>query len=597
MLIRNETALNKVEFYYIYIYMCAIIGQVGEVIDKNKFERARDIMTNRGPDNCGAFYDDRAQLALGHRRLSILDLSSAGKQPMLSADGKYAIVFNGEIFNFLELKKILSKHAFHTNTDTEVLLAAYAEWGSECLDRLNGQFAFAIYDIQTNEVFCARDRLGILPLYYSINNGVLKFASEIKALLAMGIPAVVNDRIIFEYLRFNAYDHSDETFFEGIRRLPPGHYAIWKGGNFKIKPYWDLASMANREQENIEPSEASKKHMLDKFYTLMTSAIKIRFRSDVPVGLNLSSGLDSMSMLFFTTKNIGNVRMFSAGLNDPKYDETEYLKNLLDEFQRRRLTTSQLTPEKVWPLIQELLSVQDEPYGGLSTISYFNLYKETGMPGVTVLLEGQGMDEILGGYRYYQENGTAQNFSQDLTREGAADAIAPDFARRFGNNELIFPRPFRSGLLNLQYRDLRYTKLPRVLRFNDHINLAFSKELRPPYLDHRLVEFCFFLPAKFKIDGERRKVLLRDAMKGIVPEVDRSKAKVFFGAFQTDWLRKYFKKEIYELLDSDSFRNRPYWDYKKVREKADRFFAGEGDNSFFLWQWLNLEIWLRKYID
>lgn len=573
--------------------MCAIIGQIGGVLDKGQFEKARDVMEKRGPDGKGAFYDEENAVALGHRRLSILDLSTAAAQPMVSPDGRYQIVFNGEIFNFLELRKELPEYSFKTNSDTEVLLAAYAKWGPKCLDRLNGQFAFAIYDTKTGEIFCARDRLGILPFYYSLEGGAFRFASEIKALLALGVPAEANDRTIFEYLRYNAYDHSEETFFDGVKRLSPGHYAIWKNGKLEIRTYWDLAAMKVEEgkYEKISEGEA-----IGRFKELLESAIRLRFRSDVPVGLNLSSGLDSMSMLFFTNATIGKVHMFSAGLNDERYDEAGYLKKLLDAEQRRLLTTSQLIPEKVWPLAEKLNAIEDEPYGGLSTINYLNLYEETGMPGVTVLLEGQGVDEILGGYRYYQEGGADQDFSQDLTREGAADAIAPDFAAKF-SGALRFPRPFRSGLLNLQYRDLRYTKLPRVLRFNDHINLAYSKELRPPYLDHRLVEFCFFLPAKFKIDGERRKVLLRDTMKGVVPEADRSRAKVFFGAFQTDWLRRYFKKEVYEIIESDSFRSRPYWDYNKVKERADRFFAGEGDNSFFIWQWINLEMWLRKFID
>ena len=572
--------------------MCAIIGQVGGVLDKKRFEQARDIMTKRGPDDYGVFYDEKNSLALGHRRLSILDLSAAGKQPMESHDGRYKVIFNGEIFNFPELKKTLSKYEFKTNTDTEVLLAAYEEWGPKCLDRFNGQFAFAIYDTKTGDIFCARDRLGILPFYYSLDGGAFRFASEIKALLALGVPAKANDRIIYEYLRYSAYDHSDDTFFDGIKRLPPGHYAVWKKGELNIQKYWDLASMTKAEG----PGSLKDGEAIARFNDLMGDAIRLRFRSDVPVGLNLSSGLDSMSMLFFTNKTQGALDLFSAGLNDSRYDEAEYLKNLLDSNQRKRLRTSVLTPEKVWPLAEKLNRIEDEPYGGLSSINYLNLYEETGMPGVAVLLEGQGVDEILGGYRYYQEDGSEQDFSQDLTREGAADVIAPDFAKRFPE-PLTFPKPFKSNLLNLQYRDLRYTKLPRVLRFNDHINLAYSKELRPPYLDHRLVEFCFFLPAKYKIDGDRRKVLLRDAMKGIVPDADRSRGKVFFGAFQTEWLRRYFKKEVYAILESDSFKGRPYWNHKKVMEKADKFFAGDGDNSFFLWQWINLEMWLREYID
>src|SRR3989344_2027704 len=227
--------------------MCAIIGQVGGKLDKRRFEEARDVMKKRGPDDHGVFYDEKRGVALGHRRLSILDLSASGKQPMESADGRHVVVFNGEIFNFLELKKTLSKYVFRTNTDTEVLLAAYAGGGAECLNRLNGQFAFALYDKKTGEVFCARDRLGILPFYYFLEGGAFRFASEIKALLALGIPAKANDRIIYEYLRYSAYDHSEDTFFSGIKRLPPGHYAIWSNNSLSIRKYWDLASLKDNE--------------------------------------------------------------------------------------------------------------------------------------------------------------------------------------------------------------------------------------------------------------------------------------------------------------------------------------------------------------
>ena len=574
--------------------MCAIIGQAGGVLDKEKFVQARDSMVSRGPDDFGSYYNEKNAVALGHRRLSIIDLSSLGKQPMFSHDGRYVIVFNGEIFNFIELRNELKSYSFRTKTDTEVLLAAYSKWGKACLSKLNGQFAFAIYDTKNEELFCARDHLGIKPFYYAIQDGKFLFASEIKALLVLGVKAKPNDKIIFEYLRYSFYDHSEDTFFAGIKKLMPGQYGVWKDGAFKIEPYWDLAKIKDREgeQEKLPHEEA-----IELFKTLMADAIRLQFRSDVPVGLNLSSGLDSMSMLFFANTAIGGaIRLFSAGLSDPRYDESNYLKELLAERQKKFLYTSTLIPEKVWPLADKLMEIQDEPYGGLSTIHYLNLYEETRIPGVKVLLEGQGVDEILGGYRYYNVDQSRQSFSQDMTKEGASDVLSGSFAD-FQGNKLNFPRPFKSPLLNDQYRDLRYTKLPRVLRFNDHISLAYSRELRVPYLDYRLVEFCFFLPAKFKIDGDRRKVLLRDAMKGIVPEVDRSRSKVFFGDFPTDWLRKYFKKQVYEFIDSQSFKSRPYWDYPKIKERVDGFFAGKGDNSFFLWQWLNLEMWFRKYMD
>jgi len=575
--------------------MCGIIGQFGGKVNKKQFIHARDLLTNRGPDDCGVYYDDKNGAALGHRRLSIIDLSSNGRQPMVSDDGRYVIIFNGEIFNFIELRKELKDYPFKTKTDTEILLAAFIKWGPQCLNKLNGQFAFAIYDIRTNELFCARDRLGIKPFYYAIRNGQFLFASEIKSLLALGISPQPNDKIIFEYLQHSFYDHSEDTFFSGIKRLMPGQFAIWKNGKLKTATYWDLANMRDREGQY---DDLSYGEAVELFKTLMADAIRLRFRSDVPVGLNLSSGLDSMSMLFFATTIVGgNIHLFSSGLNDMRYDETRHLNELLSATQKSFLHQSNLTPEKAWLLKDKLLEIQDEPYGGLSTIHYLNLYDETRIPGVTVLLEGQGMDEILAGYAYYKNNNLIRNVSQDMTKEGAPEVLNSDFTKEFQSKITQFEKPFSSPLLNMQYRDIRYTKLPRVLRFNDHISLAYSKELRVPYLDHRLVEFCLFLPKQFKIDGNRHKVLLRDAMKGVVPTENKDKPKVFFGAFQTEWLRKYFKKEVYGLIDAPSFKGRPYWNHGKIKEKVDDFFTGKGDNSFFLWQWLNLEMWLRKYID
>lgn len=575
--------------------MCAIIAQCGGKLNKSRFILARDLMKKRGPDDAGVFYNDAQSVALGHRRLSIIDLSSAGKQPMQSADKRYTIIFNGEIFNFLELKKELPDYHFRTETDTEVLLAAYATWGPACLKKLNGQFAFAIYDSHKKELFFARDHFGIKPLYYSTQNSSLTLASEIKALLALGVPAVPNDRVIYEFLRYSWYDHSQDTFFQGIKRLSPGQYAIWRKNSLTIKTYWDLADMRDREGQSDHLTEGKA---IELFKALMSDAIRLQFRSDVPVGMTLSSGLDSMSMLFFANSVMGSdIRLYSAGLSDPRYDEVCQLKEWLSARQKKFLTTSVLTPERVWPLAEKLLRVQDEPYGGLSTINYFNLYDKTHIPGVTVLLEGQGADEILGGYKYYQLGHRRGNLSQDMTKEGAPAAIPASLNERFGKHQSVFPAPFKSPLLNMQYKDLRYIKMPRVLRFNDHISLAYSKELRVPYLDYRLAEFCFFLPKKFKLRGDSQKVLLRDAMAGIVPAPSKNKPKIFFGAFQTDWFRKYFKKEVFKILDSPSFKNRPYWNAEEARKMAERFFQGEGSNSFFLWQWINLEMWLRQYID
>lgn len=577
--------------------MCAIIGQVGGIIEKDRFILARDLMKNRGPNDCGVFFDGKNSVALGHRRLSIIDLSSSGHQPMFSKDGRYVITYNGEIFNFIELKKELKDYKFISGSDTEVLLAAYLEWGKDFLNKLNGQFAFAIYDIQKNSLFCARDHFGIKPFFYSIKEGSFLFASEIKALLALGIKSEPDEKNIFEYLNYGFYDHNENTFFKNIKRLGPGEYCIWQDSKLEKKSYWRLDQKKENEGKynSITNEEAE-----EKFKSLLIDSIKLQFRSDVPVGLTLSSGVDSLGLLYFSESNFGkNLHLFSSGLADDKFDETRILDEILLPHQRANLAKTFLTSDKVWKLADKLLEIQDEPYGGFSTIHYFNLYQETKIAGVTVLLEGQGMDEILAGYDSYKNlKNNSGNFTQDMTDEKGPDILDNDFKNRFINTNVIFDKPFRSELLNAQYRDIYYTKLQRVLRFNDHISLAFGKELRLPYLDYHLVDFCFFLPDRLKISGNKQKVLLRNIAEDFNFLEKPNEQKFFFGSFQTEWMRDKFQKEIYEILNSESFKKRGYWDYEKVKNETRNLFSNKNKkSSFFLWQCINLEMWFRKFID
>lgn len=610
--------------------MCAIIGYLNKTIDRQTFLAARDAMTHRGPDDAGLYYDQQKKVALGHRRLSIIDLSSAGKQPMFSSDGRYVIIFNGEIFNYLELKQELKDYHWQSTSDTEVLLAAFIRWGEQCLNKLNGQFAFAIYDTLTERLFCARDPLGIKPFFYFNQRGALAFASEIKALLKLNFTPVANETIIYDYLKTGLYDHTDETFFQGIKSLPSGSFAIWENNQLTITKYWDLADLANKQVVYNDEAAA-----VDHFRFLIKDALRLQFRSDVPVGLNLSSGLDSNSLYYFA-KNIyqSDLNIFTGGISDKRYDEVGLLETRLNASERQWWHKSQLTPEKVIPLTDEVLSFEDQPYGGMPTLLYYNIYKEAGLENVKVLLEGQGVDEILAGYNYYLpayyrdalfsgqwsilrqyfKGGSGSfwtkltNFwdliniserrSQDLTKETNRVILRRDFADRFQDRRGdVFPNPFSSHLLNNQYRDIKHTKLPRTLRFNDHISMHLSKELRVPYLDKRLVEFCFFLPARLKINQGQRKFVLKKAMADYLPEAVSSSSKTTFGAFQTDWFRQYFKESTYQLINSDSFASRPYFDYQAVRRTVDNFFQGQGDNSFFLWQLINLELWLRAFID
>lgn len=576
--------------------MCGIIGAVGDLPSKKRFIHIRDTLSHRGPDDADLYYDTKTGVALGHRRLSIIDLSVAGKQPMWSPDKRYAVVFNGEIFNYRELKDELKhSYTFVTNTDTEVLLASYIVWKERALQKLNGEFAFAIWDTETKILFCARDRLGVKPFFYTTHNSTFYFSSEIKGFLAFpGITPKVNDAIVYDYLAHGYYDHTEQTFFKGIKSLPSGHTLTYHKGKLTMKSYWDLA-MVRQETFSIPKKDAEK-----RFLELFEDSIRLRLRSDVPVGVNLSSGIDSAAILFFAEKSFGKqLHTFSMCSKDSDFNECAFIKPTLSKEQLALWHTHTLSPENVSQLMSEVLAVQDEPYGGIPTMAYYKLAQLTKEAGVTVILEGQGGDEIFGGYRYYRPEFLKHNvggMSQDTTTEVNTFVLRDGFRNGAGTS-IEFQKPFASPLLNAQYRDLKYTKLPRVLRFNDRLSMAFGREYREPYLDHRLVEFCFFLPDELKIQGTEQKVLLRNAMKHTVPNLTTKRPKKTFGALQTPWFRKYLQKEIIGILSSESFGRRPYWDQIKVLEMANKFFNGEGDNSFYIWQWVNLELWLRAYID
>ena len=592
--------------------MCAIIGALGEHLPpEEQFIKARDTMTHRGPDDAGVYYASKEGIALGHRRLSIIDLSSLGKQPFVSNDKRFILTYNGEIYNYVELKKELAAYYdFRTKTDTEVLLAAYIQWGEQCLQKLHGMFAFAIWDTKEKILFCARDRLGIKPFFYHYDGDTFVFASEIKALLASGIRPALNERIVFDYLYYGFYDYSEETFFDGVKTLPGGSFLKLQGKVLAIKKYWDLAY----RRDDVE--EISMENAEEKFKALLADSIKLHFRSDVPVGLGLSSGLDSNTLLYYSEEVTGHtMHTFSECLASNEYNECLLIDEYLNKTQKKLWHRKALDADELFAFADEENKIQDQPYGGIPTIANTKRYEEAKNFDAKVLLEGEGLDEILGGYRYYRDeyekdvaHGTdgrgekrgAQkmvSYGQDMTPAVERNVLNAGFVTTYTDAGLSFKAPFRSHLLNAQYRDIMYTKMPRVLRFKDHASMVYGREVRVPFLDHRFVEFCFFLPPHLKIQKQTQKVLLRKVMKEYIPDIVRGRDKKAFGAVQTEWMRTHYRREISSLLSSRSFKKRPYWNHAALAEKVGRFFEGEGGNSFFIWQCINLELWLRKFID
>src|SRR3989344_4053409 len=306
--------------------MCGIAGIVtkeGMKPSPQKIKAMAAALAHRGPDDEGFYLKNN--IALGHRRLSILDLSSAGHQPMESHDGTCKIIFNGEIYNYLELKKELGPKNYKSNTDTEVLLQAYQKWGPEFLKKLNGIFAFAIWDEKKKILFCARDHVGVKPFYYALQNGVFYFASEIKGLFEAGVKTSPNDKIIYDYLVLGVYEHSEETFFSNIYKLPPGHYLSFESGKIKISRYWNLP------QKVFSMDGWSEKKIKKEMLALLEDAVRIQLRSDVPISINVSGGLDSSILAYLVDKickGQRNFRLFSFGYGNSKYDEAQFVSTL-----------------------------------------------------------------------------------------------------------------------------------------------------------------------------------------------------------------------------------------------------------------------------
>lgn len=614
--------------------MCGIAGIVGPRASEEAVRAMTRRIAHRGPDGEGAFA--APGVALGHRRLSIIDLSDAGSQPMRSVDGRFTIVFNGEIYNYKELRAELGGYPFRSQTDTEVILAAWERWGEEALDRLLGMFAFAIHDAHDGSVTLVRDRLGIKPLYYAEWEGSVFFASEIKAILAAGYPARENPQAIAHYLIWGYYDHGPETFFSGIRSVPQGSMMTVGPSGSSVRRWWVLP-------ERVQGiAGLADDECVDAFLALFSDSLRMHLRSDVPIGVTLSSGVDSMSM-FFQLRRIDalpRLQAFSMGFAERDMDETGDIARVAAA-ESVRMHRVEIGPDDLLALLEKTVDALDQPFGGLSTVGYMKLMERTRGEGVTVLLEGQGVDEMLGGYRYffgplyreYVRRGDLRRIGAELRR--LAPGIAPwrllralrlmirevraDSAQVFQDGSAFlrpeclrpewvaqarkqvpppsFDRPFASHLANRLFRDTTATKLPRVLRFNDHASMASGRELRVPFLDHRIVELAFSLEDRWKIERGFTKVLLRESMRGIVPDEFRTRQKRPQSSPQTAWFKGRLRDFVAAELAHPRMRRLPMVDAGQAQASFRRFVDDPQDNnSFFFWQLINLARWHERFV-
>ncbi|NOT46211.1 MAG: asparagine synthase (glutamine-hydrolyzing) [Acidobacteria bacterium] len=569
--------------------MCGIAGIFGESWKPDDLAAMVASQCHRGPDGDGIYLDPRRKGGLGHNRLSILDLSAAGNQPMVSRNGNLIIVLNGEIYNYLELKKELEcEYVFTTRSDTEVLLAAYQKWGERCLEHLVGMFAFVVWDESENSAFAARDRFGVKPLYYHQSvDGTLSISSEIKALHAVGVSRTPDEQTWASYLSHGLYDHSEKTFWKDIHSLPGGHCLTWRGNRVQIKKWYDLAERIGDECDDRPELEVQ-----NEYFELMKESVKLRFRSDVAVGINLSGGLDSSSLLGLVHEVQGadsDVTAFTFTTGDRVYDELQWVEQMLART-KHPLVIGRLTPDEVPALAENVQYHQDEPFGGLPTLAYAKLFQAAKENGVKVLLDGNGMDEQWAGYDYYQPhlNGTEPRLIQGIKET----PVRPDCLNNEFRNlakPILLPDIFRDRLRNLQYRDTRFTKLPRAMRFNDRISMRSSTELREPFLDHRLFELAMRQSANRKINGGVRKKMLREISRRFLPRSVSAAPKRAVQTPQREWLRGPLQDWTIGRIDiAIAGQYGSYLDKKKVKEALDAYFRGESDNSFYIWQWISM---------
>ncbi|MFV8342103.1 asparagine synthase (glutamine-hydrolyzing) [Flavobacterium sp. XS2P39] len=572
--------------------MCGIAGILGDYKDL-QLDAMLTSQHHRGPDATGK-YDDVGFATFGHNRLAIIDLSVQANQPFIDASGRYVLVFNGEIYNYIELKaELRDRYDFKTESDTEVLLAAFIAYGTRCLQKLNGMFAFAIWDNQDKKMFAGRDRFGVKPFYYSISNNSFYFSSEIKALHAAGVSKEPNEKVWASYFVYGSYGNLNETFWESISQLPGGHFLEYENHNLTIKKWYCF-----EEEVAKQPKNRTYKQAKEQYVCLLKDSINLRFRADVPVGFNISGGLDSSVLLAMVNlQKKGNnhgelveechplINAYTFYTNNPDYDELPWVESMICKT-TNPLTKVLLKADEVPFFAEKMAFQQEEPYGGIPTLAYAKIFEQARKDKVLVLLDGQGMDEQWAGYDYYtQEN--------DAIIQGVIDSpfktnILSDFFLAKAEKP-SYPKPFEDEVLNKQYRDLFYTKIPRALRFNDRVSMAYSTELREPFLDYRLVEFAFSLPLDFKIKNGVSKFMLREIASQYLAEDLVFAPKRALQTPQREWLAvdlKEWVSQCFVEIANSSYSN--WFDKEFLDKELKSYFDGNIQSSFHIWQGISL---------
>lgn len=613
--------------------MCGIVGAVcvGEAppLDETRLVQMRDALVHRGPDDAGHFVS--AGVSLGSRRLAILDLSERGHMPMSTPDGRYHMVYNGEIYNYRDLRAPLEARGFRfrSNTDTEVLLTLFVDEGPSMLERLNGMFAMAVWDTQERTLFIARDRLGVKPVYYARHQGALLFASEEKALFVAGVPARFDASRWHELLRFN-YVAGENTSFVGVQRLLPGHWMRWRDGKTEIRRWWNLADRVAARR-----SDAPSARLSDWFRDTFDSSVALRRISDVPVGVLLSGGLDSSSVASSLAEQAGGgVASFTVRFEEPEYDEGPLARLVADRWQLEHHELKVPVADLLGRLRRSCW-FNDAPMAHFSDL-HVGAISEYAKSRVTVLLSGEGSDEILGGYvRYWPlrhpsallaARGVApllarvigtwrvKKLNRMLSVGGIDQMVLYNASNIYADDFEVLGMPpgdgytFREQVVReaksvypgeparqAMYSDV-HTFLCSLLDRNDRMTMGASIECRVPFLDYRLVEGLAALPSSALLRGRRGKRLLLDAVGHRLPDGIRRAAKKGFSVPWERHLREHpeLRDIVAGLPDNDAVLQGPF-DRQKVRRVVNAFLAGSREREPLMVAMFMVGIWHESY--
>ncbi len=625
--------------------MCGICGiinrEIGHEVDPHALKRMCDAIVHRGPDDEG--FHVAGQAGLGMRRLAIIDVRG-GRQPIYNEDGSLVIVFNGEIYNHLDLRRDLESrgHCFRTQADTETVLHAFEEYGVECPNHLNGMFAFAVWDRKRHRLFMARDRIGKKPLYYALEAERLVFASEIKSILTLpDIPREVDTVALDHFLTFE-YIPAPLSIFRQIRKLPQAHWLLYEEGQLQIQRYWRLHYHASCRRES---------DLADEMVTLLRDAVKIRLMSEVPLGAFLSGGLDSSSVVAMMAQTSSNgVKTFSIGFDNASYNELPYARTIARQFNTEHYEEI-ITPD-VLRLTEKIIHQLDEPFGDFSVFPTY-MVSEMARKQVTVVLSGDGGDELIAGYETYIAERMARTYQRlpAWLRRGLIGPVVSllpptekkkgffNKSRRFiegcrlpahlqhvrwmiflqqAEKQKLYSPALRAQLSShnpyafieeafaacnsdvaldqQEYVDIMTYLCDDILVKVDRMSMAVSLEARAPFLDHRFVEFCATLPPHLRLQGKRTKHLLKQAMRGILPQQILERRKEGFSIPIKNWMKQELKPLLMQHLSAAALHDTGFFEPNYVKRLIAEHGKGVENHSHRLWALLMFQMWHQQYM-